>query len=56
MDPVLVKICIYDLLPFAYMINVTTQEDSNLVSLDWRIQIADFYFNEPLTAEMFKVS
>jgi hypothetical protein len=43
-------------LPFAYAINVTKQEEGALSSIDWQIKLTDFYFNEPLTADVFKVS
>jgi hypothetical protein len=43
-------------LPFFYAINTTEQTENNTVSFDWKINLTDFYFNEPLDIGVFKVS
>lgn len=43
-------------LPFSYTINVSAQNRDETVELEWRMKIAQVYFNEPLESTAFKVS
>lgn len=47
-------------LPFSYTINVTTQRQVSSAAgpqnMDWTVKIKQVYFDEPLAAEVFKVS